>query len=123
LIGCDVRIEPDRFHLAHVQIELLGSDLWQGRGGTLAKFAEADVDGGRVVRVDRDPRVDLSQIRTRRRAALLTKQLVAEAETDNEGTACLQEFAPGAHFATPFIICDARWTAFRIRGYVPQRHK
>jgi hypothetical protein len=61
----------------------------------------------------------------------LSEQRTAPTETDDEGATGLQQitarklrsFECGAHFDATEVICEARTIAFRILGYVPQRHK
>jgi len=73
LIRRHVRIEPHRFHLAHVDIKLFGGHLRQRSRGALAEFGESYIDGGGVVGMDGEPRIDLPRIRrTGRNRALLS---------------------------------------------------
>jgi hypothetical protein len=61
----------------------------------------------------------------------LSEQRTAPTETDDEGATGFQQIAArkrrsserGAHFGGTEVVCEARTIAFRIRGYVPQRHK
>ncbi len=51
-------LEANRFHLRHVEIELLGRELQQRGGAALAELDEADEDGGRVIGVNGDPGIE-----------------------------------------------------------------
>jgi len=61
----------------------------------------------------------------------LSEQRTAPTETDDERATGLQQIAAGKlrgferapHFCGTEVVCEARTIAFRIRGYVPQRHK
>src|SRR5437870_4619052 len=73
--------------------------------------------------MDGEPGVHLTGIgRTGFGPSLLGKKFVAETESDHQCAARFQKIATN-HAAPPAITREARWMAFMILGYVPQRHK
>ena len=62
LVRRHMGVEPGGRNLAHRQIELFGCDLQHARGVALAELALAEIDGGGVVGVDRDPGIDRVRI-------------------------------------------------------------
>jgi len=84
-------------HLAHVDVQLLGRDHEEARRDPVAGVALARLDVDRVVRVDRQPRIELGQrrvvpgLRRCRSAGLARDGSAAEAEADDHRAAALQE--------------------------------
>ena len=114
-------VETGGRNLAHRQIKLFGCDLQHARGVALAELALAEIDGGGVVGMDRDPGID--RIRIRRTGDIAARgrrgqRNAGEAEADNERAAALEQVAAGegvdrerGHRTSPVIRVDASWIA------------
>ena len=132
-VGCDVRVRLDPLELAHVHVELFAGDHQQAVGRALPEVHATRVHGGRVVAVDRDPRVDLSRVRwtrdcpgVRRRGCLgivVGLRRAGQRETDDQRAAALDERLArelllehfGHGYFPPFAITAAAfWIAVRI---------
>src|SRR4051812_33886939 len=72
------------------------------------------------------PSIHLLEIQRTRGAGcalLLAKQCIAQRKADDKRAAGFHKVAPGTHLDTAFITREARWIAFKTRGYVPQRQR
>src|SRR2546425_1268444 len=129
VIGC---INWSRLHLyfAPVSLELFDNQHRQGRVNALAHFGLTHNDGDAVVRADPHESIWSKYGRSWRDsicAAGISQfgKIQTYQKTAADCRASSEEVAPlhyRGHSAPPSpLIAAARWIAWRIRGYVPQR--
>ena len=140
-------VSGDETELAEIGVQLLGGDLQQRRLDALSELGFAGKDGDRTVSVDADPRIEKRRLleaagqrwrrwlwrwRLRRRVSCAKSSPLDEklkiSAPDPASTArretmvgplLIRHLRP-ALFASVFA---ARWTARRMRIWVPQRHR
>ena len=131
-------------HLREVHVQLFRREHEDARRRAVTELGLAVGDDARVLRRDRDPRVDLGQIRqvvvrgalVERREAVRRRRLPgggSRSDGHDQRAAALDErlarelllVKEARHvYAPPFAITAAAfWIAVRILGYVPQRHR
>jgi hypothetical protein len=140
LVRRDVRVVEDGLHLREAHVELLGRDHEQRRRRALTHLDLAHLEAGRVVGVDRQPRVDRDLVERAVRGIRIGCGLgclgadtgADDAEGHDHRAAALHERLAREllvqqlrhDYFPPFAITAAAfWMAVRIRGYVPQRQR
>ena len=130
-------------HLVHRHVQLFGGEHEDAGRRAVTELRLTVRDDALVVLRDRDPRVDLGQVRqevlrpasVERREAVRRRRLAGSGrrdDRDDKRAAALHEGLAGErllgeearHHAPPFAITAAAfWIAVRILGYVPQRQR
>ena len=119
------RLDPDTVPLG---VELVGDDHRHGRHRALPHLGHRVDDGDDAVAVDAEPLVRREDARSlglgedgvEERQPEAHDEPGADGDSALEQLAAADERAPG-HHAPPRASVAARWTAARIRWYVPQR--
>ncbi len=115
----------------HRHVELLGDDLRQRRAHAGAEIDLAGIDGDRAVTVDGEEAVDLVGRHGLARGGFGKggREAARDREGDDERAAALEEVAAGLvepveHVCLPAqMLAAARFTARRMRTWVPQRQR
>ena len=129
-----VGVGEDAADFRPFNVELFGNQHGDSRNAALPHFGMGNTDGDETCRVDGQPRVDLNAFRHgadglgQRHGGLADGNMEAEHQPAACGSGRLHELAArevgSCHDRRPshrLAFLAARWTACRIRWYVPQR--